>query len=185
MSATIIDPTGGDRAGAVATPAVSSVARLDGLRVGLLENGKRNAAGVLDALGSALADAVPVGQLVPFSKKDFAMPLSEEFLEEIAGSCDVVVIGVGDCGSCSAAAIADGIALEAAGIPSAVICTEAFVVTSQAMAKLKGRPDFPYLLTEHPIANLTAEQVGARGAGLVDRVRERLTAASLPAGAPA
>jgi hypothetical protein len=56
-----------------------------------------------------------------------------------------------------------------------VICTEAFASTSQAMADLKGDPAFPYILTEHPVANLDAGQLGDRAAQLVDDVVSRLT----------
>ncbi|QEW03208.1 UGSC family (seleno)protein [Microbacterium lushaniae] len=150
---------------------------LAGLRVGLLENTKRNAAEVLADIGRALAETDRTADLIPYRKEDFALPLPEDFLAEISGTCDVVVIGVGDCGSCSASAVADGIALEALGIPTAVICTEAFEVTSSAMARLKGRADFPFILTPHPVANLDQVQVHERAGTLVDAVRARLLGA--------
>lgn len=175
MSTTlIIDPTGGRGHTRSAAPAASTVSTLDGLRIGLLENGKRNAAAVLDSVAASLGSRASDPTFVTFTKHDFAMPLGQDLVDEIARTCDVVVVGVGDCGSCSAAAIADGIALEAAGVPSAVLCTEAFAVTSQAMADHQGRPDFRYLLVEHPIANLTPEQIAERGAAWAGDVHGRL-----------
>lgn len=151
------------------------VASLAGLRVGLLENTKRNAAEILDAVGALLETQEGAGALVRRTKKQFAMPLPDDMLEELRRECDVVVVGVGDCGSCSAAAVADGIALERAGIPTAVICTEAFVATSTAMAALKGRADYPFLVTEHPVANLAVDGIAARAGVLVSEVVSRLT----------
>lgn len=154
------------------------VTTLEGLRVGLLENTKRHAAELLEAMGDYLAGQRPL-QVIRRTKENFAMPLAEDLVEELLRDCDVVVIGVGDCGSCSAAAVADGIALEARGLPTAVVCTEAFDVTSRAMARLKGQAEFPYLLMPHPIANLTPEGIAARGRDLADRVNRHLTGSAL------
>lgn len=173
----IIDPTAGRRVRpTVHTRAAARPTSLRNLRVGLLENTKRNAAEVLDSIGRALLDHDGVATLTAYRKENFALPLPDDFIEEIASECDVVVIGVGDCGSCSAAAIADGVALETLGLPTAVICTDAFEVTSDAMAKLKGRPDFPYIRTAHPVANLSDVEVDARAESLVPPVRAVLLA---------
>ena len=60
----------------------------------------------------------------------------------MATGCDVIITGIGDCGSCSASAVADGIAFEAAGLPAAAICSDAFGVTADAMAELRGAPGY-------------------------------------------
>lgn len=176
MVLAIIDPTASVRDGADhATEASPRLTSLAGLRVGLLENTKRNAADILEVIGSTLQGAASITALVPFTKQNFALPLPDDLLDRIEAECDAVIIGVGDCGSCSASAVADGIMLEARGIPTAVICTDAFEVTASAMAKLKGRPDYQYLRTSHPIANLTGEQISERGQHLADAVAARLT----------
>ena len=66
-----------------------------------------------------------------------------------------------------------------------MICTDAFVQPSAAMAGLKGAPDYPFLLTSHPIANLTAEDIADRGAQLAAQVEARLIDASAVAVVPA
>ncbi|NDL56511.1 UGSC family (seleno)protein [Phytoactinopolyspora mesophila] len=178
----IIDPTARARDRVTAergTPPV--VSSLDGLRVGLLENTKRNADRILDAVGAALDEAHGGVELVRRTKTQFAMPLDEELLADLKNACDVVVVGVGDCGSCSAAAVADGIALERAGLPAAVICTDAFETTSRAMAELQGDADYGFLLTQHPVANLTNEQIERRAGELAPEVAARLLG-HLPSG---
>lgn len=185
MGTKIIDPTqGARRVGGLRATQLSRAASLSGLRVGLLENKKRNAADILDAVGASLESMEDI-TLVRFTKHDFAMPLPDSLVKEIEQACDVVVIGVGDCGSCSASAVADGINLEARGITSAVICTDAFLATSQAMAKLQGQPDFPFLVTEHPVANLTGDQIVGRAGELAARVQDRLTHSRSLLGTPA
>jgi hypothetical protein len=174
MSDEIIDPTRSRSRAGASEPDAPRPELLHGLRVGLLENTKRNAATVLDAVGSVLAERHGIGDLVRRTKKEFAMPMHDDLVDELRRECDVIVMGVGDCGSCSAAAVADGIRLEQAGVPTAVICTDAFESTSRAMAELKGDAGYPFILTDHPVANLTEEQIVSRADVLADQVTERL-----------
>ena len=73
----------------------------------------------------------------------------------------------------------DGIALERRGVPTAVLCTEKFAVTGQAMAAAQGAPEFPIVVVRHPIASLPAGEVDARA----DEVAERVVAILLGGGA--
>lgn len=174
----ILDPTG---RGPVSTaPAgVPRAARgpdLRGARVGLLENTKQNAAQLLEEVGRLLvgehgAAAVTLAR----TKAAFALPAPDELVAEYVRGCDVVVTGVGDCGSCSASAVADGVVFERAGLPAAVICSDAFVATADAMADLRGAPGYRYLTTAHPVAVLTPDQVRQRAALLVADVAALLT----------
>ena len=56
----------------------------------------------------------------------------------------------------------DGILLEKAGVPSAVIVTEPFEVTARAMGEQWGLPYFAFLLMPHPTANLTDAELDQR-----------------------
>ena len=60
--------------------------------------------------------------------------------------------------------------MENAGIPSATICTDRFIPTAQGMAKMWGASDYPTIFTEHPIENLTREQLRRRAAELAPQV---------------
>jgi hypothetical protein len=64
----------------------------------------------------------------------------------------------------------DGIQAENTGLPSATICTDRFIHTAAAMARLWGAPDYPTIFTEHPIENLTREQLRRRAEGLASEV---------------
>lgn len=177
----IIDPTVGARSGvAIQRPEAVTVPTLQGLRIGLLNNTKRNAVAVLDAVGAELAATHSIGRLVRRTKEQFAMPMPESLLDELTASCDAVVVGVGDCGSCSASAVADGIALEHAGLPAAVVCTEAFESTARAMAKVQRYPDYRFVVTEHPVANLGQKQIEQRAGDVAERVAARLLGRDRP-----
>jgi hypothetical protein len=82
---------------------------------------------------------------------------------------------VGDCGSCSASAVADGLQLEAAGIPAAVICSDAFRVSADAMASLQGTPGYEYVTTAHPVASLSREGVRERAVQALPTIVGMLT----------
>jgi hypothetical protein len=178
MPNAILDPTG--RADVEATPASGLVLAPRrpgpaGLRVGLLNNTKHNAALLLAEIGKLLVAEHSASVTVAETKPNFAAPAPADLIERFRAECDVVITGVGDCGSCSASAVADGILFERAGLPAAVICSDAFVVTASAMAQMRGAPDYQFIVTEHPVAVLDAEQVRHRAKGLAPEVVSMLT----------
>jgi hypothetical protein len=64
--------------------------------LGLLDNGKRNARELLEALAEELQESMQVEGVVIRSKPSSSLPASEVVLEELAGKCKAVVAGVGD-----------------------------------------------------------------------------------------
>ncbi|RVU20900.1 hypothetical protein EOT10_26525 [Streptomyces antnestii] len=181
MPSTILDPTGASSPAAPddGRPAPRSTAvRLRGAHIGLLENTKHNAALLLQELGALLTAEHHAATVVPYTKRNFAVPLPDGLLHELADGCDAVITGVGDCGSCSGSAVADGILLERHGVPTAVICSDAFTASADAMAELIGDGDFPYLTTSHPVASLTPDQVRERARQLLPAIVARLTGAA-------
>jgi hypothetical protein len=172
----ILDPTGLSQRAAVQERAVARrLPSLAGARVGLLDNTKKNAAPLLAALGRLLEREHGAVVTIQRTKHMFAFPVDEPLLKEIAAVSDLVITGVGDCGSCSASAAADGIAFERAGLPAAVICSDAFEVTARAMADVHGDAAFEFLMTPHPVAVLNPAQVEARAAELLPAVVARVS----------
>ncbi len=177
MFDSIIDPTVG--------PATTSAdgraelaprpGSLSGLRLGLLANTKRNAEMFLEEVGKQLAEHYGVQPVLAAKKPNIVETAPEPIMAELGAQCDIVVTGVGDCGSCSASAVADGLLLEQAGIPSVVICSDAFTVSADAMADLRGAPGYRYVTTAHPVANLTPDGVRARAAQAVPQIVALLT----------
>src|SRR5580700_1265000 len=141
MPNAILDPTGSvnSKAATAAAPRARRPASLNGARVGLLINTKQNARPCLEEGGRLLTEKYDV-TLTERTKVNFAVPEPDEVIKELVADSDVVITGVGDCGSCSAAAAADGVVLETAGVPVAAIITESFIPTADAMAALRGAP---------------------------------------------
>ena len=173
----LIDPTIGSADDGAPGPVTlaSRPETLAGLRLGLLANPKRNAEQFLDQIARLLAEQHGVKPVLARMKRDITDTAPEQILDDLRTQCDVVVTGVGDCGSCSASAVADGLLLEQAGIPAAVICSDAFRVSADAMAGLRGAPGYQYVTTPHPVANLSPDGVRDRAAAALPAVVGLLT----------
>ena len=173
----ILDPTGATTT-AVKPPPPRARRRQDlhGVTVGLLVNTKQNAAPFLDEVGRLLMEQHGAKSAMARTKVNFAAPAPDDLVKEMTSGCDVIVTGIGDCGSCSASAVADGIVFEAAGLPAAAICSDAFKITADAMADLRGAPGYRYATTPHPVAVLTPDQIKERAARVLDDIVTLLTA---------
>lgn len=97
-----------------------------------------------------------------YTKDYFGTPVRQSLLEQIVEECDVVITAVGDCGSCSAATVADGIMFERAGVPTVSITSDSFLMSGQAMATVQGFPGFDFHAVQHPVASLSAEEIRER-----------------------
>jgi hypothetical protein len=91
----ILDPTGQYERGhaVVLAPRVRD---LSGIRLGLLDNTKANAARVLESVAELLRAQHHVGDVATYTKSYFGTPVEEDRAQEIAQSCDAVIAGVGD-----------------------------------------------------------------------------------------
>lgn len=165
----LLDPTGMDERAADGTLAPRP-GTLRGLTVGLLDNTKPNATELLAHLGAGLESRAAVGETRLYTKDYFGTPVQEDLLKQIAAECDVVVTAVGDCGSCSAATVADGILFERAGVPAVSITSDSFLMPGRAMARLQGFPGFEFLAARHPIASLDSDELRRRAEELLPDV---------------
>ena len=59
-------------------------------------------------------------------------------------------------------------------MPAVSICTEAFKITADAMARAYGFEGFQYLRVPHPVASLNAEGISQRVEDMLPRLLEIL-----------
>jgi hypothetical protein len=131
---------------------------LGGLRIGLIENTKKNAEAVLRKLTEKLATAHGMTVDVLLHKHQRA-PIKEAQIAELKGQIDFAIAGVGDCGACSSGSLLDAIILEKAGIAAIAIVTDAFQSTAREMAELWGAPKFKFVMMPHPLASLNEDEI--------------------------
>ena len=91
----LLDPTGFDERSADTTLAPRP-ASLRGLRVGLLENTKPNAAPLLANVGRELQRQHGAATAVMFAKSYFGTPVEESVINQMLHNCDFAVAGIGD-----------------------------------------------------------------------------------------
>jgi hypothetical protein len=90
----VLDPTVAPLpAKAVVAPRPPS---LDGVTIGLLANGKRNADELLGMVQEVLAGRYEFQRVVARNKGDSSRPCRKDLLAEMAELCDVVVTASGD-----------------------------------------------------------------------------------------
>ena len=70
----------------------------------------------------------------------------------------------------------DAIMVEKAGKPAAAICTEPFIPTAKAIAKIRGISDYPFAIVTHPVGSLEPDGVMARARQALPKVLEILSA---------
>lgn len=157
----LLDPTGaaeGTTDGTLSPRPVS----LKGLTVGLIDNTKPNAMLLLEQIVADLQRDHGVGEIKRYVKDYFGTPIKDELFQQVVSEVDIVITAIGDCGSCSAATVADGIMFERAGIPTVSITSDSFAMSGQAMADVQGFPGFEFVMVEHPVASLDAALIRGR-----------------------
>lgn len=147
---------------------------LAGIRIGLVDNGKANANFILVGIAEILESEYGATAHVIRRKISHGIPASREILDEFTSNCDVMIAGVGDCGSCSSGTVLDSVLFEQQGIPSASIVTDLFAPTGRAMMNSWGLKDFKFLTTKHPVSNLNTQEVEERVREIVPQVVELL-----------
>lgn len=149
---------------------------LDGMVLGLLANRKRNADKLLEAIGNVLMEKYGLKGVVARSKSSSSKPCSPDLGDELAGQCDLIVTGVGDCGSCSSYTAHDAIGLEARGTPTVVLVTEPLLSVAEMMAEVGGIPDYPFVVLPHPLGSLSCEELRERAEKAIPEIIDALTA---------
>jgi hypothetical protein len=69
----------------------------------------------------------------------------------------------------------DVVALEARGVPSALVATDVFTPESEAQSRLLGQPEQRPIEVPHPIQPVPIERVVGYAATVLDEVVARLT----------
>ena len=91
----VLDPTGGSERGTDTTLAPRPRS-LEGLTVGLVDNGKPNSTMLLTTVAKELQRAHGLRTWVIFNKSYFGTPVEESLIQQILNNCDFAVAAIGD-----------------------------------------------------------------------------------------
>ncbi|MBN9747869.1 hypothetical protein DMP23_43450 [Amycolatopsis sp. A1MSW2902] len=173
----LVDPTLTDTRAPVSPAPRPAV--LNGARLALLANGKTHGDALLEFIADLLTERYGAGPRVRITKQHPSEPPSAEEFELLRG-CDVALSAIGDCGSCSSCTVVDGINLEQAGIPTAVLITAPFRATTTAIAALNGAPWFEPVFVPHPVTSLDRAGLRERAEEAFDAVVAALLGSTRP-----
>jgi len=135
---------------------------LGGLRIGVLDNGKPNAALVMTRLAESIAKRVDATVSLVTKKgpqgrsANAAIPCAPDVFARVLGESDFVITGTADCGSCTAYSVYDAIELEKMGTPAIVVTTTQFATIAETMSEHFGLADTRRLVLPHPIGGTDA-----------------------------
>ena len=119
------------------------LATLRGKVVGVIWNNKQPGDWLLRRMQEKLRDDYDA-VIGPFMTKPWLGNVAPEHILQEMKSCDAVVSGVGDCGSCMSANTLDAITMERLGVPAVPVGTLRLAeTTGRGMARFHGLPDFP------------------------------------------
>lgn len=145
-----------------ATPVASRKTKLDGLRLGILDNSKWNANKLLRGASTALGKTINFAAVNYYVKHSFSKDAAPDLIEQIARENDIVLTAIGDCGSCCSCCIRDTVALEKLGLPSAPVITTEFVHETELTKQAIGMPSLHAVVIDHPVSSITQEEVAVR-----------------------
>ena len=89
----------------------------------------------------------------------------------MAAKSEIVILALGDCGSCSSWVILDAIRLEKMGTPTISICSDRFSPFAHELAKSHGAENLNILTVEHPIAGLSKEEIVKKTCKIIPPLR--------------
>lgn len=161
----VYDPRGIIRS--VALPTAKRLEKLNGLRLGVLDNSKWNANKLLRGAIEALGKEIDFASVNYYVKHSFSKDAAPELIEKIIAENDIVLTAIGDCGSCTSGCLRDAIALEKQGVPTAVIVTTEFVKETVLTRQALGMLDLEPVIISHPVSSITMEEVGHRVAQIL------------------
>ena len=147
---------------AVVAPVAPRPKTLDSLRLGILDNSKWNANKLLRGASATLGKTIAFADVRYYVKHSFSIEAAPALIAEIAGSSDIVLTAIGDCGSCTSCCIRDAIALERLGIPTAAIVTTEFVRETELQRSALGMEGLLPIIIRHPVSAITDAEVAER-----------------------
>ena len=158
------------------TPRAPRKTRLEGLRLGILDNSKWNANKLLRGASAALVENIKFAAVNYYVKHSFSKDAAPELIAQIAEENDIALTAIGDCGSCCSCCIRDSIALEKHGIPSAAIITTEFVWETELTRRALGMLDFEPVVIDHPVSSITQDEIDARVRQIKEQAQKIWTA---------
>lgn len=148
------------------------LATFNGARVGLLHNTKVNARQFLETMTEVLGEQFELGEVVGpvLTAGEMRMLATPDQIRDMAERCDIVLVAIGDCGSCAGCSVVNATELEKLGVPAVVFATEPFARTVESMSRRRGFPGYGHVLVEQPLSSATAADLRRKSEAVLREV---------------
>jgi hypothetical protein len=155
------------------TRPAARLARLQGAKVGFVDNSKLNADIFLGRLKPLLARkyGIALGNTVRKSAPKDALTDPER--AQLA-DCHAVVQCFGDCGASTSMSVTDGVTLEQSGVPTVTVCSTAFAGAARNQAVGRGLAELPLVEIPHPMHTAPRATVEQRADAAADSIARAL-----------
>jgi hypothetical protein len=171
MSAVLRDPTA--ETASVMRARRAPPASLEGATVALMDIGKMRGDEFIDRLEVLFRDRGIATRR--YKKPTNTRTAPVELLQKIAAECQVVVIALSDCGSCTSCSTHDLVDLDRRGLAGVSVLTEEFRPAFATQCQAIGF-DGASLYVPHPMQNRTTAELHRFAEEVFDKVIEALTA---------
>jgi len=177
----MLNPQVAERATPVALSA--RIPTLKRARIGFVDNSKLNAEQFIEHVAAKLEADYGIEVFVKIRKHAPKDHLKQDDLDRLS-QCNAVIQCFGDCGTSTSITVADGVDLEAQGVPTATVISTAFSRAARVQASGRGLPDLPIVEIPHPMHTATADEVTERAANAVKALEKALTETIVPSDQP-
>lgn len=166
-----VNPTA-ERYGDVEATSALRPASLEGLKIGLLWNGKANGDVALNRAAELIREKVPNVEFRLFSG---TMPCKPKLLAELIAECDAAIACTADCGSCTSWITHDCAVLERKGIPTVIIATAGFEHDIDASARAFAFANPTYVVVDKGYNNISIEEAQSQTEPVIEGIIAALT----------
>jgi hypothetical protein len=146
--------------------------------LGLIDNGRVRSADMLAAVSEVLMKRGIVNDSITLLKADAVA--TEEERAELTKRADLVITGVGSCGSCTTRTVHDAMQCDMEGTPATAIVTEMFLPIARGVMDALGHPDYPIIVVPHPVWTRSPEWFAQTAELIADQVLDNLGVTSRP-----
>jgi hypothetical protein len=136
--------------------------------IALLDNTKPNA----DLILNTIQENLEADNFIRINKPTGDSATSKQIKKVI--KADLVILALGDCGSCTTWLILDALKLEKKGIPTISICSHVFSPFARELAESYGANSLRIMEIEHPLAGQSDESVKTKTKKIINQMNKIL-----------
>jgi hypothetical protein len=156
---TVLDPTAKSQKVLKMAPRPDS---LKGKVVGFVWNNKPGGDILLNRFAELLNERFKFARVVKYTRPLASSGTDVGTLDSLSATCDLIIIAVGDCGSCTSYVVYGAVEFEKRGTPTVSAISIEFESLGKVEAQALGMADLPMVIVPHPVGGIPLEQVAKK-----------------------